>query len=134
MIPALLLQSDVNITPATGAAIGGMMIFYLVIILVFLIGLWKVFVKAGQPGWAVIVPIYNLYILMKIVGKPGWWLILYCIPIVNIVIAVIVALAMAKAFGKTPAFGIVALFLFSIIGYLILGFGSARYLGPPAAA
>jgi hypothetical protein len=47
---------------------------------------------------------------------------------------VIVALSLAKAFGKSPAFGIVGLFLFSVIGYLILGFGSARYLGPPAAA
>jgi hypothetical protein len=127
------MQSDVN--PAVAAGIGGMMlIFWLAIALIFIVGLWKVYVKAGQPGWAVLIPFYNIYILMKIVGKPGWWLILYCIPIINIVIAVIVALSMAKAFGRSQAFGIVMLFLLSGIGYLILGFGSDRYLGPPAAA
>lgn len=133
MIPALLLQGDVN--PAVGAAIGGtMLIVWLVIAVVFIAGMWKVFTKAGQPGWAVLVPFYNLYILMKIAGKPGWWLVLYLIPIVNIVIAVMVAINLAKAFGRSTAFGVVMLFLLSGIGYLILGFGSARYVGVPAAA
>jgi len=133
MIPALLLQNDVP--PAVGAAIGGtMLIFWLVIAVVFIAGLWKVFTKAGQPGWAVLVPFYNLYILMKIAGKPGWWLVLYLIPFVNFVIAVLVAISLAKAFGRTTAFGVVMLFLLSGIGYLILGFGSDKYVGVPAAA
>lgn len=135
LIPALLLQDD-NTAATAGAIIGGtmMMIVWLVVLVVLLIGLWKVFEKAGQPGWACIVPIYNLYILMKIAGKPGWWLILYCIPIVNIVIGIIVAIAIAKSFGRSPAFGVFLLFFLSIIGYLILGFGNDRYLGPQADA
>jgi hypothetical protein len=52
---------------------------------------WKVFTKAGQPGWAAIVPFYNTYVLLKVVGRPGWWLVLFFIPIANIVIAIIVA-------------------------------------------
>jgi len=132
LIPALLLQND-NI--ATGGAILGgtmMMIVWLVILVVLIIGLWKVFEKAGQPGWACIVPIYNVYILLKIVGKPGWWLVLYFIPFVNFVVAIIVAISLAKAFGRSPAFGVFLLFFLSMIGYLILGFGNDRYLGPQA--
>jgi len=84
MIPALLLQDD-NTGATVAAALGGtmMLIVCLVIAVVMLVGLWKVFVKAGQPGWACIVPIYNIYILMKIAGKPGWWVVLYFIPFVN---------------------------------------------------
>jgi hypothetical protein len=130
MIPALLLQDDSGATIA--AVLGGtmMLIVWLVFLLVLIIGLWKVFEKAGQPGWACIVPIYNIYILMKIVGKPGWWVVLYFIPFVNFVIGIIVAISLAKAFGRSAAFGVFLLFFLSIIGYLILGFGNDRYLGP----
>ena len=134
MIPALLLQDD-NTGATVAAALGGtmMLIVCLVIAVVFIIGLWKVFVKAGQPGWACIVPIYNVYILMKIAGKPGWWTLLYFIPFVNFVIGIIVCISIAKAFGRSPAFGVIMLFFLSAIGYLILGFGNDRYLGPQAA-
>ena len=131
MIPALLADDS---SGAIAGAIGGtMLLVWCVIAVVFLIGFWKVFVKAGQSGWAVIIPIYNLYILLKICGRPGWWVLLYLIPLVNIVIAIIVALDMAKCFGKSGAFGFFILFLLSGIGYLILGFGSARYVGPAVA-
>jgi len=130
MIPALLLQDD-NTGATVAAALGGtmMLIVCLVIAVVMLVGLWKVFVKAGQPGWACIVPFYNVYILLKIAGKPGWWLLLYFIPLVNIVVGIIVAISIAKAFGRSAAFGFFLLFLLGI-GYLIIGFGSDRYLGP----
>ncbi|UCF98315.1 MAG: hypothetical protein JSV89_01985 [Spirochaetaceae bacterium] len=88
---------------------------------------WKVFVKAGKPGWAIIIPIYNIVVLCQVAGKPGWWVILYLIPIVNIVIAIIVAVNLAKAFGKSGAFGFFLLFLFYIIGWFILGYGKAEY-------
>ncbi|TQM78618.1 hypothetical protein FHX81_0891 [Saccharothrix saharensis] len=94
---------------------------------------WKVFTKAGQPGWAAIVPIYNLYVQLKIVGRPGWWLILFIIPFVNVVMALIVSIDLAKSFGKGAGFGVVGLFLFGIVGYPVLGFGSATYRGPAAA-
>jgi hypothetical protein len=92
-----------------------------------------VFEKAGQPGWAVLIPIFNAYIILKIAGRPGWWLLLWLIPIVNVVISAIVAIDVAKSFGKSAVFGFVVIFLLCGFGYLILGFGSARYVGPAAA-
>lgn len=129
-ISALLLQSN-----GTGiAAIGStMLIVILAFAVVCIIGYWKVFEKAGQPGWAVLIPIYNAYILLKIAGRPGWWLLLFLIPLVNLVIALIVAIDVAKAFGQGAAFGVVLLFLLSGIGYLILGFGNYQYVKPAGA-
>lgn len=99
------------------------------IAIISVIALWKVYIKAGQPGWAVIIPFYNLYVLLKITGKPGWWLVFYFIPIVNFVISLIVAVALAKAFNKSAVFGIFLLGIFSFVGYLILGFGKSTYVG-----
>lgn len=90
---------------------------------------WTVFVKAGQPGWKSLIPLYGTYILLKIVGRPGWWLLLFLIPGVNFVVWAFVALDLAKSFGKGIGFGIGLIFL-SIIFYAILGLGSATYLGP----
>lgn len=98
--------------------------------LLAIIAMWKVFVKAGQPGWAAIIPIYNIYILLKIVGRPGWWLVLWLIPIVDIVVAILVSIDLAKSFGKSAAWGVIMLFFLNIIGYFILGFGDAKYQGP----
>ena len=64
--------------------------------LLFAVCCWKVFTKAGQPGWAVLIPIYNAYILLKIAGRPGWWILLFMIPFVNIIIAALVAIDVAK--------------------------------------
>ena len=108
------------------------MIVWLAIAVVVIIGGWKMFEKAGQPGWAILIPFYNLYVMLKMVGRPGWWLLLYFIPLVNFVIAIIVAIDLAKSFGQSAVFGIFLLFFLAFIGYLILGFGSARYLGPAA--
>ena len=112
---------------------GGTMLFVLLLAIVVIAGFWKVFEKAGQPGWAALIPIYNAYVMLKVVGRPGWWLLLFLIPVVNFVIGMIVAIDMAKSFGQSAAFGVVLLFFLSFIGYLILGFGSARYLGPAAS-
>jgi len=113
---------------ATGALFGGaMMLVWLAVLVIVVIGGWKVFEKAGQPGWAILVPFYNAYIMLKIAGRPGWWLILYFIPLVNLVIAIIVAIDIAKAFGQSAVFGFFLLFLLGGIGYLILGFGDYRY-------
>jgi len=101
--------------------------------LILIVGLWKVYVKADQPGWAAIIPIYNIYILTKIIGRPWWWLLLLFVPIVNIVVSIIMAIDLAKSFGKDAAYGVLLLWLFNIIGYLILGFGDAEYQGPAAA-
>lgn len=101
-------------------------------ILVFLIAsVWRVFTKAGKAGWLVLIPLVNVYVLMKIAGRPGWWLILFLIPLVNLIISILVSLDLAKSFGKGAGFGLGLAFLGPIF-YPILGFGSARYNGPAA--
>lgn len=95
--------------------------------------MWKFYKKAGRPGWASIVPFYNTWVLCEIAGRPGWWMFLQLIPIVNLVVTIIIALDIAKKFGKSGAFGIFGLWLFSIIGYAILAFGDAEYESAAAA-
>ena len=101
--------------------------------ILMIVALWKVFTKAGQPGWASIVPILNTYFLCKIAGRPGWWVILMFIPFVNLIIWIILCIDIAKSFGKGAGFGI-GLLLLPFIFFLILGFGSAQYQGPSASS
>jgi hypothetical protein len=125
---ALLLQEQP--TPEQMAAAGGiatvMMVVWLAIVLLVVASMWKIFVKAGEPGWAAIIPIYNLIVLLKIAGKPAWWIILLLIPVVNFVILAIVCISLAKNFGKGAGFGLGLLFL-SPIFYPMLAFGDSRY-------
>lgn len=113
---------------------GPVFLVSLVVLVVVFIGCWKMFEKAGQPGWAILIPIYNAYIMLKIAGRPGWWLLLYLIPVVNVVIAIIVAIDVAENFGQGAAVGFFLNFLLGGIGFLILGFGNYRYepIGAPA--
>jgi hypothetical protein len=106
---------------------------YIAIIIFAIAALWKVFTKAGKPGWACIIPIYNIIVLLEIVGKPVWWIILLLIPIVNIVVLVIVYHQLSKSFGKDVGFTLGLIFL-NIIFIAILGFGSAQYVGPGGVA
>src|SRR6478672_8841176 len=108
-----------------------LVIIAIIVAVLSVIAIWKVFEKANQPGWAAIIPIYNTYVLLKVVGRPGWWLLLYLIPFVNIIVHLFVSMDLAKAFGKSSAFGVIAIWIFSIIGYYILGFGDATYKGNP---
>jgi Family of unknown function (DUF5684) len=109
------------------------MIFGLLVALLIIVAMWKVFTKAGQPGWASIIPIYNLYIWCKIVGRPWWWILLMLIPFVNFIIAIILCIDLAKSFGKGVGFGL-GLALLGFIFWPILGFGSAQYQGPAAGS
>ncbi len=113
-----------------GAIIG---LIYLAVVVLVIAGIWKVFVKAGQPGWASIIPIYNIYVLTQIVGKPAWWVVLFLIPFVNVIIAILLSIELAKVFGKSAGFGI-GLALLGFVFYPILGFGDAQYQGKPAQA
>ena len=88
--------------------------------------MWMVFEKAGKPGWASLIPIYNAIVLLQIAGKPGWWVLLYLIPIVNIVIAIIATVALARNFGKGVGFAI-GLILLGGIFIPILAWGDAQY-------
>jgi hypothetical protein len=130
LAPACLLaqvEYSTEGTPPSPVA----MIIGLLISLLLIVAMWKVFTKAGQPGWASIIPIYNLYIWCKIVGRPGWWILLMLIPFVNFIIAIILCIDLAKSFGKGVGFGI-GLILLGVIFLPVLGFGSAQYQGPAA--
>lgn len=89
-------------------------------------GVWRMFVKAGHPGWAVIVPIFNLYTWIKLAGKPGWWFVLYCVPFLGVVLAIYVNICVARNFGRTWLYGIAITFL-PFIFVPVLGFGSSMY-------
>jgi len=121
---------------AAGIIAGGVlmvtMAVALAIVAVGIAGLWKVFTKAGQPGWAVLVPFYNVLIVLRIVGRPDIWLLLCLIPGVNVVIQIILCVDLAKSFGKDTLFAI-GLILLPVVFFPILGFGDARYLGPAVA-
>lgn len=105
-------------------------ILYIAILVVVIAGGWKMFEKAGKPGWAFIVPIYNIIIMLEIAGKPLWWIILLFIPIANLIVLIIVMNNIAKAFGKGVGFTI-GLILLGAVFIPILGFGDAKYQGAP---
>ena len=98
----------------------------LAVVALLIASYWTIFTKAGQPGWAVLIPVYNLYVLLQIAGKPGWWLILGIIPLVNVVIAFLVWTAIAERFGKGLGFAL-GLMFFGPIFAPILAFGDATY-------
>ena len=130
--PARLLGQVEYSASSQGQAPGPLFwIFYLAFTILMLAAWWKIFTKAGQPGWACIIPIYNLYVWCKIVGRPWWWILLMLIPFVNFIILIILIIDLAKSFGKGVGFGI-GLLLLGVIFFPILGFGSAQYQGPTA--
>ena len=108
----------------------------LAIMLVFLVpmlmGMWKTFAKAGQPGWAAFVPIYNIIVMMNIIGQPASRVIFHLIPFVQIYFAIVDTLALVRCFGKDVGFLLGLMFL-PVVFWPILGFGSAQYT-PPAGA
>ena len=111
---------------ASGVGIG-FVLLYIAIVVAMLAGFWKVFVKADKPGWAVLIPIYNVIVMLEIAGRPLWWIILMFIPIVNVVISIIVSIDIANKFGKGAGFGLGLAFL-GFIFYPILGFGDSKYM------
>ena len=108
------------------------LIIQLAIVAFFLAVMWKIFEKAGRPGWAAIIPIYNIIVLLEIVGRPVWWIVLLLIPIVNIVVGFLLALDLSRSFGHDLAFAL-GLFFLGFLFYPILAFGSDTYRGPAAA-
>ena len=104
-------------------------IVYLALIVLLIASQRKIYTKANQPGWACLIPIYNIWVLLKIIGKPGWWLLMLLIPIVNLIFIVWMTNLLSKSFGKSEGFTIGLLFL-SVIFLPILGLGSATYIGP----
>lgn len=115
-------------TSQTGviALLSTYMILILVIAVIMIIANWKVFTKAGKPGWASIIPLYNMYVMFEIAGMNGWMFLLTFIPIVNIIIQIMLYLNLAKKFGKSTGFAI-GLILLNPIFLLMLAFGNAEY-------
>lgn len=107
----------------------GIILIYVALLALLFASMWVVFTKAGKPGWAALVPIYNLIILLEIVGKPWWWLFLMLIPLLNVVFAIWTYNLLSKSFGKSEGFT-VGLLLLSFIFFPILAFGDAKYQGP----
>lgn len=114
---------------AVAGASAGASIVSLIVAVVCLVAMWKIFVKAGEPGWAAIVPIYNAFVLFKIAWGKGILFLLMCIPVVNFVVLIMVYVKLAKAFGKGTGFAVGLIFLAPIF-MCMLGFGDAQYEGP----
>jgi hypothetical protein len=111
---------------AAGIGIVGTII-YLAIVVLLIVSLWKLYAKAGKPGWAAIIPIYNIIVLLEIVKRPIWWIILLFIPIVNFIALIIIYVDFVKAYGK-PAWHIILVLLFSFIYFPYLAFSDAKYV------
>lgn len=119
---------------ATGimAFLGIMLIVGFVIMVIMIIAYWKIYTKADKPGWAAIIPIYNIIVLLEIVGKPVWWIVLFIIPGVNVIFVIWTINLLSKSFGQSEGFTI-GLLLLGFIFYPVLAFGKYKYIGPAAA-
>ena len=111
---------------------GSFWLFSLLLVIVFVVASWKIFNKAGKPGWYSIIPFFNIYQMFVIAGMSGWWFLALFIPFLNIIAYILLAVNLAHAFGKSTVWGIFLLAILSGIGHLILGFGSAKYQSAPA--
>ncbi|MGV1003947.1 MAG: DUF5684 domain-containing protein [Candidatus Nanopelagicales bacterium] len=109
---------------------GGVLILAVFWVVFMLAAGWKMYTKAGQPGWTSLIPILNTLVLLRIVRRPWWWLLLLLIPIANVVLMIIVYSDLAKAFGHGLGMTLL-LILLTPIAYLVLGFGQSRYLLAP---
>jgi len=121
LLPLLLAQ---RVPGGGGAEMTTRALVCLAVIVFWIVGMWKMFEKAGQPGWASLIPIYNLYVKIRVAGRPVWWLIFYFIPPLNLIL-IIIPFDIATRFGKGVGFALGLLFL-PFLFYPILGFGDAR--------
>lgn len=127
-----LLTNLSNYTTYDGSDTGSNVftaLIWLAVAVFMLAAMWTVYVKANKPGWAAIIPIYNSYVLLKIVNRPGWWLVLYFIPLVNLVVHIIVLNDLSKAFGKGVGYTLLLLFL-PFLGWPLLAWGDAKFKKP----
>ena len=123
-------MNEPNYDAAAGGAMMGMIILYLALCLIMAISGWKVFSKAGKPGIASIIPIWNIVVMVEMAGKPvSWVLLILLVPCANIYFAIMLMIELAKRFGKSSGFGI-GLILLPFIFWPMLAFGSAQYQAP----
>lgn len=105
---------------------------FLVFFVIYVIAHWRIFEKAGKPGWASIIPIYNIVVMLEIIGRPLWWIVLFFIPGVNFLAGLIVYYDLARSFGFDFMYTLGLFFLYPIF-ILHLAFSDAQYRGPVAA-
>lgn len=111
------------------AGVGGL--FYMALLVLSIVGLWKLFEKAGKPGWASLVPIYNIIVMFEIIGKPLWQLVLFFIPLANIYVLITLVVGMAKSYGKYGIGNYLFAFFLSPIAFTVWGLSAeTRYVGP----
>jgi len=114
-----------------GCDMGAIMVVVFLAVLVMLIAAtWRIHTKAGKPGWACLVPIYNLIVMLEIIKRPVWWIVLLFVPIANLVVAFMMAMDIAECFGKSRGWGFFMLTILAIIGYPIIGLSDAKYTAP----
>jgi uncharacterized protein DUF5684 len=110
------------------ASSGLFAVVYVLVLILEVVGLWMIFGKAHVHEWGAIIPFYNYWLLSRVSGRPGWWMFLLFIPLVNIVIWAVIAFGVAQSFGKSGGFA-VGIFFLPFIFLPILGFGEAAYTG-----
>lgn len=140
MILSTFAQTDLLYSTSTTTSSGisaavlvPFILIYVAVIALMVVSLWKVFVKTGRPGWASIVPVYNIWVLLEIVGYPGWWALLSFVPVANIfpiVMTIVAYFKLAKLFGKSDGFAVCSIF-FPLITMPILAFGSSTFQDVP---
>ena len=119
--------TDYNTTDAADAGMGvGFLLVAVAAAIIMIASMWRIFTKAGRPGWAAIVPVYNTLQLIWTSGKPWWWVILMFIPLINVIALIVIYYNLARAFGKGVGYTLLFLFL-PIIGFPMLAWGSATY-------
>jgi hypothetical protein len=135
MVGAIKGDGMFGASVAAGSAIAFLIVFLAMfaLIIFYAAAFWRILEKAGVPGWGAIIPIYNIYLWCKVVGRPGWWVILLFIPVVSVIVVLILSLDLAKAFAKSAGFG-VGLWLLSMVFVPILGYGPSTYIGPNPTA
>lgn len=129
------LTSTTTVDPATmtmAMLIAFLIMLPLVVFMAFV--MWRLFTKAGKPGWASLIPIYNTIVMLEIVGKPWWWIFMFMIPFVNWIFIIMFYYEFAKSYGQDVGFTILLLIL-PYIGFPIMAFSSnIRYVGPGGMA
>lgn len=129
MLAQTLAQTDSSSGAAGLGMFGLFAVIWLASFVLYLVAMWKLFVKMGQPGWIGLVPVLNAYGVYKLAGRDWWWVILLLIPCVQIVALWFLAADTAKLFGKELGWTLL-LFFVPGLGYLILAFGDSQYVGP----
>lgn len=125
-----LYATNTNNKSKLGAFFYGYCVLIFLLTLILVISTWKVFVKAGRPGWAALIPFYSTWVILELGDKPGWWSLILLIPIVNIVALVMLIMALLKLgekFGKSLTFSILGLVIFNFVGLPILAFSKSEY-------